>query len=216
VKLYNANLSPFTGRVRITLYAKDVKAELVLPPGGPGSEAYKKITPLGKIPALEVDGQVIFESEVINEYLEDRFPNPPLRPADPLARARVRMISRFADLYVSPPLNVLFTQMNAATPDASRVAESLAEMTTRLDQLEGLVVAGPYAAGPELTFADATLATLFFFVTRLVPAMGGADPLQGRPKLARVVEANAKHPVVSVVLAEMDEALAAAMKAEGN
>jgi glutathione S-transferase len=81
----------------------------------------------------------------------------------------------------------------------------------KLDQLEALVVAGPYAAGPELSLADCALAPIFFFLTRLMPAVGGPDPLAGRPKLARVGDAVAKHPAVAKVLAEMGTAMAERM-----
>jgi glutathione S-transferase len=216
VKLYNSNLSPYSSRVRIAIYAKNLPVEIVTPPGGTGSAEYKRLNPIGKVPALEVDGQVIVESEVINEYLEDRFPTPSLRPADPLARARARTLSRFADLYLAPLLSALFGQMNPATRDAKLVAEKLAELSTRFDQLEELVAAGPYAVGAELSLADCSLATVFFFLTRLVPAVGGANPLDGRPKLARVGEAVGKHPAVAKVLGEMGEAMAERMKAGGR
>jgi glutathione S-transferase len=213
VKLYNGNLSPYTSRVRIAIYAKNLPVELVAPPGGTGTPEYKRINPTGKVPALEVDGQVIVESEVINEYLEDRFPTPALRPADPLARARMRALSRFGDLYLSPSLGALFSQTNPATRDAKLVAEKLAEIGTRLDQLEQLVVAGPFAAGPELTLADCALAPLFFFLGRILPAVGGPGPLEGRPKLKRVADAVAAHPAAAKVLAEMDAAMAQMQKA---
>jgi len=211
VKLYNTNLSPYASRVRIAIYAKNLPVEIVAPPGGTGSVEYAQRNPTGKVPALDVDGQVIAESEVINEYLEDRFPTPSLRPADPLARARMRTLSRFADLYLAPPLSALFGQMNPATRDTKLVAEKLAELSTRFDQLETLVVAGPYAAGSELSLADCSLATVFFFLTRLVPAVGGKNPLDGRPKLTRVGEALGKHPAVAKVLGEMSEAMAQRM-----
>jgi glutathione S-transferase len=208
MKLYNSNLSPYTSRVRIAIYAKNLPVEILAPPGGTGSAEYKRVNPTGKIPALEVDGQVIAESEVINEYLEDRFPTPALRPADALARARMRTLSRFGDLYLSPVLGPLFGQMNPATRDAKLVGEKLAELATRLDQLEQLVVAGPYAAGAELTLADCALAPLFFFLGRVMPAVGGPSPLEGRPKLKRVADAVARHPAAAKVLAEMEAAMA--------
>ena len=214
--LYNSNLSPYSSRVRIAIYAKNLPVEIVTPPGGTDSAEYKRLNPIGKVPALAVDGQVIVESEVINEYLEDRFPTPSLRPADPLARARMRTLSRFADLYLAPPLSALFAQMNPATRDAKLVGEKLAELSTRFDQLEELVVAGPYSVGSELSLADCSLATVFFFLTRLVPAVGGKNPLDGRPKLARVAEAVGKHPAVAKVLGEMGEAMAERMKAGGR
>jgi glutathione S-transferase len=211
MKLYNANLSPYASRVRIALYAKNLPVEIASPPGGTGSVEYKKLNPTGKVPALEVDGAILPESEVINEFLEDRFPTPSLRPADPLARARMRLLGRFADLYLAPALGGLFGQMNPKTRDAKLVAEKLAELSQRLDQLEQLVVAGPYAAGPELSLADCALGPVFFFLTRLLPALGAPSPLEGRPKLAKVGEAVGKHPAVSKVLSEMGAAMAERM-----
>ena len=213
MKLYNANLSPYSARVRIAIYAKNLPIEIAPAPGGLGSAEFKKTNPLGKVPALEVDGQVVIESEVILEYLEDRFPTPSLRPADPLARARMRALSRFADLYLSPPLGALFGQMNPATRDAKLVSEKLAELELRLDQLESLVVAGPYAAGPELTLADCALCPVFFFLARVIPLVGGKPPLDGRPRLASVAETTARHPAVARVLDEIGAAMAERRKA---
>jgi glutathione S-transferase len=208
MKLFNSNLSPYASRVRIALYAKGLAVEIVAAPGGTGSAEYKKLNPTGKVPALEIDGAVIPESEVINELLEDRFPTPALRPADPIARARMRVLARFADLYLAPPLSGLFGQMNPKTRDAKVVAEKLAELKERFEQLEALVVAGPYAAGAELTLADCALAPVFFFLTRLLPMFGAPSPLEGRPKLATIGETVGKHPAVSKVLAEMGAAMA--------
>jgi glutathione S-transferase len=214
MKLYNANLSPYAARVRVALYAKNLPVEIVSPPGGTGTPEYKKLNPTGKVPALDVDGQVIAESEVINEYLDDRFPTPSLRPADPLARARMRVISRFGDLYLSPSLGALFGQTNPATRDAKLVAEKLAELGAKLDQLEQLVVAGPYAAGPELTLADCSLATLFFFLGQILPAVGAPGPLEGRPRLKKVCDTERAHPAVSKVLGEMAAAMAERQKGQ--
>ncbi len=216
MKLYNADISPYASRVRIAIYAKNLPVEMVAPPGGTGSAEYKQLNPTGKVPALAIDGHVIAESEVINEYLEDRFPTPSLRPSDPLARARMRTLSRFADLYLAQSIRPLVAQMNPATRDAKLVEEKLAELDTRLDQLEAIIVAGPFAAGPELTLADCALCPVFFFLTRLIPALGGKNPLDGRPRLARVGEAAAKHPAVARVLAEQGEAMAQAIKAGGR
>lgn len=53
--------------------------------------------PLGKVPWIEDDGLVVYDSSVINEYLEDRCPAPSLLPTDPVARARARMLENFGD-----------------------------------------------------------------------------------------------------------------------
>jgi len=69
--------------------------------------AFVKINPNGQVPVLVHDGAVITESTVINEYLEDVFPEVPLRPADPVARARMRVWSKFVDEYFCPALSMI-------------------------------------------------------------------------------------------------------------
>jgi glutathione S-transferase len=79
MRLYDLDQSPFAARVRMALYAKGLTASLTPPPGGARSAAYRAINPLALVPALVLDdGTVIPESEIIIEYLEDRFPAPPL------------------------------------------------------------------------------------------------------------------------------------------
>ena len=107
MKLYGTDVSPFAARVRIQIYKKELPVEIVPPPGGLGSQEYLQITPIGKIPALDLGNLVIVESEVIQEYFEDKFPNPSLRGDTPEETARIRMLSRIADQYLVPCLQSL-------------------------------------------------------------------------------------------------------------
>jgi len=217
LKLYNAALSPFAARIRVQLYAKSLDIPLVAPPGGAGSEEYKKINPLGKVPALLLDdGSVVPESIVIGEYLEDRFPAPSLRPADATACARMRLLTHFTDSYLEPPLHALFPQvMDPSARDPKLVAEKVAELATRYDQLAGfLTPGGPYAMGKDLTLADCVLFSLFFFATKVHPMLGDKDPTASRPVLAQWWDAVQKHPAVAKVNAELAKALAEQMSAQ--
>src|SRR5919204_2850339 len=73
MKLYNLALSNFASKSRIAVYEKGLDVELVDPPGGLGSAEYKKVNPLGKVPALDIGGgQLIAQAEIINEDLEDK------------------------------------------------------------------------------------------------------------------------------------------------
>jgi glutathione S-transferase len=210
VKLYNVALSPFAARCRIQIYAKQLPVELVDPPGGLGSESYKKLNPTGKVPALQLDdGSVLPESAVIGEYLEDRFPEPALRPADPVARARMRLLVHFADLYFVPPLVALFGQVNPAQRDASVVSARLEELRPRYDQLAAFLGPGPLAVGAELTLADCALFPLFFFATRLHPMLGDKDPTAERAPLARWWQAVRRDAAILRVDAELAKALVA-------
>lgn len=68
---------------------------------------FVKINPNGQVPVLVHDGAVITESTVINEYLEDVFPEVRLRPVNPVARARMRIWSKFVDEYFCPALSMI-------------------------------------------------------------------------------------------------------------
>lgn len=210
MKLYNMNLSNFASKSRIAIYDKGCPVEIVPIPGNDlKSPEYLRIYPMGKTPALDADGMIIGESEVINEYLEDKFPTPPLLPKSPEARAKVRSLTRFHDLYLEPPLRALFPQLNPKTRDAKLVAEKLAETGNRFDQLERMLSDGGFAAGPDFTFADCALAPTMFFAINLTPAFGAKPPLEGHPKLARWWSQVQTRPSVKKALAEMAEALAA-------
>ena len=140
MKLYNMNLSNFATKSRIAIYDKGLNIEIAAIPGNNlKSPEYLKINPLGKTPALDADGMIVAESEIINEYLEDKFPNPPLLPKTPEERARVRTFTRFHDLYLEPPLRALFGQLNPKSRDEKVVNERLTEFNQRLDQLEAML-----------------------------------------------------------------------------
>jgi glutathione S-transferase len=94
--LYDAERCPYCARVRIVLAEKDVEYETVeIDLSDRPAWIYEK-NPLGKVPVLEEDSFVLPESAVIMEYLEERYPEPALLPADPAQRALVRLrIERF-------------------------------------------------------------------------------------------------------------------------
>src|SRR5688500_2759824 len=169
MKLYNMYLSNFASKCRIAIYEKGLDVEIVaIPNGDLKSPEYLKIYPLGKTPSLDVGGQVLGESEVINEYLEDKFPEKPLLPKDAEGRARVRALTRFHDLYLEPPIRALFPQVGAKERDQNLVSEKLTDIDTRFDQLEAHLV-GPYACGSSFTLADCALPPTMFFAAAMLP-----------------------------------------------
>jgi len=208
MKLYNLNLSNFAAKCRLAIYEKGAPVDIVPIPGGDmKSPEYLKVYPLGKTPALEVNGQIIGESEVINEYLEDKFPDKPLLPKDPEGRARARGFSRFHDLYLEPPLRALFPQVSAKDKDQKLISEKLGDIKTRLDQLEAMLSNGPYAIGAAFTFADCALIPTMFFANLLMPMLGAPSPTEGRPKLAAWWAKVQERGSVQKVLAEQQTAL---------
>jgi glutathione S-transferase/RNA polymerase-associated protein len=102
VSLYEHPLSPYAQKVKMALREKGVAFDLKTPAGfGAGSPApdFAKANPRAEVPVL-IDGDAtVFDSTIILEYLEDRWPTPPLLPATPADRARVRMIEEVMDTH---------------------------------------------------------------------------------------------------------------------
>lgn len=208
MKLYSANLSPYGSRARLALYAKGLQADIQLPPGGPGSAEYRAINPTGKLPCLvTADGHSVPESDTIVEYLEDAFPETPLRPAEPVARAKARALARIGELYVLAPIFALFAQLNPETRDQALTDKLVADLEKGVADLERALSGEAFAAGPEFTTADCQLAPTVFYLPRMAAAFGREGLLADKPKLAAYMESVKAHPHVRKVYAEMASAV---------
>jgi glutathione S-transferase len=143
ITLYDADRCPYCARTRIALAEKGIEYETVeIDLDDRPSWIYEK-NPLGRVPVLEEDGFVLPESAVINEYLEERYPEPALWPADAAERAFGRLlVFRFDQL--SKPYYALRREEDGA---GERFDAELAKLNAILD-------AQPYLSGRELGLAD--------------------------------------------------------------
>jgi pyrimidodiazepine synthase len=143
ITLYDADRCPYCARVRITLAEKRLEYETVaIDLDDRPAWIYEK-NPLGRVPVLEEDTFVLAESAVINEYLEDRYPESSLWPADPAPRGLGRMlVFRFDEL--SRPYYAL-----------RRGEEGAGEgFDAALAELDGLLELQPFLSGREFGLAD--------------------------------------------------------------
>jgi glutathione S-transferase len=145
ITLYDADRCPYCARVRIALAEKGIEYETVeVDLDDRPAWIYEK-NPLGRVPVLEEDTFVLPESAVINEYLEERYPEPALWPADPADRAFGRLfVFRFDQL--SKPYYALRREEDGAS---DRLDAELAKLNAALD-------ARPYLSGREFGLADIT------------------------------------------------------------
>jgi len=169
---YATALSSYSAKTRIVLVAKGVPFEEREPPGGYRSAEYRAIVPMGTVPAIVDGGPALSESEVIHEYLEERFPRPSLLPGTADERARIRFLGRFHDLYLEPAVRQLFPQVRADGGDPETVTALAAQIDRRLAQLAGLIRPRPFLASDVLTLADCGFAVTIPLACRLLAALG--------------------------------------------
>ncbi len=218
MKLYQTYLSPFPTRVRLSLYAKGIEFDIVEPPGFHGDKNpkgdYYGINPIGRVPALELDdGRILPESEVICEYLEDAYPDPPLMPKDAWARAQVRLLSRISDIYIVMAMLPLF--IVAGTPpkswDQTKITNHLAEIGESLDFLEEYIGEEGFAVGRSLTHADGTLVPILQLVDEWLPIFRGPNMWAGRPKTEGYWRTIGNEPICARLIDETRTALQKSM-----
>jgi glutathione S-transferase len=151
------------------------------------------------VPAI-VDGALVLgESEAIVEYLEEIAPTPPLLHGGAADRARQRMLARFHDLRLEPPLRALFAQVAPARRDAAAVAARLDEFGARLALLATLASPRPFLGGEALGLADLGYPCTLMLAARLHAAFG--RPFARPASLAPWLDALARHPAVAPSLA---------------
>ncbi|PSB52509.1 glutathione S-transferase family protein [Chamaesiphon polymorphus CCALA 037] len=97
IQLYSAILCPFAHRVRLTLQAKGIPFESIEIDLQNKPTNFLEISPYGKVPVLKHGDNRVWESAIVNEYLEETFPDPPLLPTEPMQRSRARIWINFAD-----------------------------------------------------------------------------------------------------------------------
>ena len=142
--LYDADRCPYCARVRIVLAEKGLEHETVVVDLDDRPAWIYEKNPLGRVPVLEEDAFVLPESAVINEYLEERYPEPPLWPADPADRAAGRLLVERFDRLSRP-----YYALRRGDEDArGRLGEELAK-------LDATLAGRPFLTGLEFGLADA-------------------------------------------------------------
>ncbi|MBT5789155.1 MAG: glutathione S-transferase family protein [Gammaproteobacteria bacterium] len=207
MKLITGNLSPYSAKVRMQLYAMgidDVEFDL------PASFFMGKLStysPIGRIPVLEVEEGIVPESEVIAEYLDDCYPDKSMLGESPWIRSQVRLISRIADVYLMNNIFMALPQVNRKTR-VDAVRDLLAGQVTRgMGALEQHIGQGDCAVGDKLTRADCTLVPALFLCERTVPMLDVENPILATTHVAAYWDKIQGNEFAAKVLDEMDRGL---------
>ena len=179
MKLYTYFRSSAAYRVRIALNLKNVAHEmaavhLTKDAGRHRQEAYRAINPQMRVPTLVLSGgDALIQSLAIIEYLDEVYPEPPLLPADALARARVRAIAQIVACDIHPINNlVVLNTLKSSGFDQAAVDDWYRQWVVQgFEAIEALIRPGPYAFGSQVTLADLCLVPQVFNARRFKVAM---------------------------------------------
>ncbi len=174
MKLYSYFRSGTSHRLRIALALKGLKPDYVpvdLLHDQQASPQYRAVNPQGLVPALEVDGEVLTQSPAIIEWLDERYPEPPLLPRDPLQRARVRALAAVVGCDMHPLNNrrvVNYLKRELGCDDAAVDAWCGTWMGAGFDALDALLAADPRRG--RFSFGDAPTVADVYLVPQLTTA----------------------------------------------
>jgi len=177
LKLGGFAVSNYFNKVKVALLEKGVPFEEEFRMTSQESEMLAR-SPMGKVPYLEIGGKHLCESQVICEYLEDRYPEKPLYPKDALERARVRELVTVLELHMELVARRLYPQAffgGAASEETKKqVEQDLAKGVRAFKQLAKF---SPFAAGASLTYADCAAGVHLPLVSLSTKIVYGRDVL---------------------------------------
>ncbi|MEE9568764.1 MAG: glutathione S-transferase family protein [Candidatus Binatia bacterium] len=152
IKLYHFPVSTNSRKVRILLIEKGLEFERIdvdLTKKEQKNPEYLKIHPFGQVPALDDDGFILYDSTIINEYLEDEYPHPPLLPSDSEGRARARLMEDFRDIHFTPHfVEILHEVRKPETERDQKVIQNAKGIITQcFDRIDKELEGKEYLAG---------------------------------------------------------------------
>ena len=199
IKLYDFKSSPNCQRVRVVLAEKNLPYEtfpIDLRAQAQKTPDYLKLNPYGKVPVLTDDDTVLYESCIINEYLDEKYPTPPLMPADPAKKAKARILIDYGLTHLDGPYQKLRmeTMKDEKGQNKEVIAAAQGELRRLLQRLENEIGDQPYLVG-NFSLVDAALVPRF---TRLEGF--GVLPDKSLPKLGSYLERMKERPAIKAIV----------------
>ncbi|MCV6594273.1 MAG: glutathione S-transferase family protein [Silicimonas sp.] len=161
IRLYHVPLSPFCRKVRLSLAEKKLEVELVEERYWERDPDFIRRNPAGKVPVLKIGDLTLSESTATCEYIEERYPDPPLLPQDPRTRHEVRRLVAWFDdkFHTEVTSKLLYERVNKKItkegyPDSANVKSGSKAIKFHLEYMGWLLDERRWLAGAELSLAD--------------------------------------------------------------
>jgi RNA polymerase-associated protein len=153
--LFSGILDPWSHRTRIVLYEKDIECQVIEVDPAKKPRELADLNPYNQVPTMVDRDLVLYDSNIINEYLDERLPHPPLMPVDPVSRAKARlMLMRFERDWYS-----VIPDLEGDKKSATRARNILRDGLTVISPV---FKEQPFILGPELTLVDCSLAPILW------------------------------------------------------
>jgi glutathione S-transferase len=214
MKLYSWDLSPYSARVRMQIYAKGLTDIAIEPPPTYATPKFYEDHPIGRLPLLEIDGEAMAESAVIAEYLEEIYPEPSLLGAEARENARIRTLARVGDIYLlnntfmlAVQTRVLAAEKPVTTGNESIVGLLSAQLASNTQALDRMIGRDGFACSGRLTLADCALVPALFFLETVLPPAGLADPIAANANVAAYWAAIQQQEPAARILVELRRGL---------
>ena len=158
--LYSGTTCPFSHRCRIVLYEKGMDFQVIDVDLFAKAEEIAIINPYGRVPVLVERDLILYEPNIINEYIDERFPHPQLMPGDPVDRARVRLFL----LNFEKELFVHVTTLESRNTKGNEKAleKARGHIRDRLTQLAPVFLKNKYMLGDNFSMLDVAIAPLLW------------------------------------------------------
>jgi RNA polymerase-associated protein len=155
MRLYSGTICPYSHRCRIVLYEKGMDFEVIDVDLLNRTEDIAVINPYNKVPVLVERDLILFEANIINEYIDERFPHPQLMPPDPVMRGRARLfLHRFEQ--------ELYSQVDAIEQGGKAADKARAAIRDNLTQLAQILTKQKFLLGDEFSMLDVAIAPLLW------------------------------------------------------
>jgi len=194
MKLYSGSVDPFSHRCRIVLFEKGMDFEVIDVDLANKSEDLAVLNPYGSVPVLVERDLVLSEANIINEYIDERFPHPQLMPADPVMRARAR-------LYLYGFEQDLYGHIkDLESTDEETVVKARKTVRDNLTQLVPIFSKQDYLLGDEYSMLDVAVTPLLWRLghygiempNQAAPLLKYAERLFARPLYAEAMTPSEK------------------------
>lgn len=210
MKLLTGDLSPYSAKVRMQIYAMGIEDDIEF--GLPVEFVMGKmneVSPIGRIPVLELDDRLIPESEVIAEFLDEKYPDKAMGGSSAEERAETRVLARIADTYLMNNLFMSLSYLRTENPSEAVPAFLVGQVKRGLGALEQHIGEGPFAVGDTLTRADCALVPALWMCSNTMPMLGATNPIREGSKIESYWTGIQQNEHAARILVEMNRGMQA-------